>query len=534
MSKTIVAKLKEEQEDFEWYPTTNAMLSVVKTDILMRLGDNGLNILDCGAGDGRALRRISSDKDDLYAIEKSKVLIDLMPSDIFIISTEFYGSTLIDKKVDVLFCNPPYSDYAGWAEKIILEANAKMVYLIIPKRWKNVEAISNAVKQRDASVKIIGSLDFLNAERKARAEIDILAIKLYTSAAGWRDRVKADPFETWFDMEFGFDTCGEKDFSEDKEKFKDTVQNALILGANLIEALVQLYGEELKMLHENYKAVSKLNPKILKELNVDIDAIKAGLKQKIEGLKYRYWGELFDNCQKITIRLTVSSRKKLMDVLLKNTSVDFTESNIYAVVVWAVKNANKYFDTQLVGLVEDVVSKANIKLYKSNKRVFQDDEWAYCQKPDGLNKYSLEHRIVMHNKSGVARGDYGYNWDYVNGLYKGAHDFLSDICTVANNLGFQCNDGSKEFNWSSGKKYLFMLGDTDVPLMEVKAFKNRNIHIKFNTDFIKKLNIEFGRLKGWLKDKQEASKELSIPLEEVGVAFGTNYRLDKQNVSLLT
>jgi len=65
--------------------------------------------------------------------------------------------------------------------------------------------------------------------------------------------------------------------------------------------------------------------------------------------------------------------------------------------------------------------------------------------------------------------------------------------------------------------------------MTVKAFKNRNMHIKFNQDFIRTLNVEFGRLKGWLTNHIQASEELNIPVEQTEQFFKSNYRLTQGN-----
>src|SRR6056297_1509881 len=147
MTVATVQKLKDQGEDFEWYPTTDAMINVIKTDMLNHFHDYDgpydrkikvpvpVNVLDCGAGDGRVVSELANGGKK-YAIEKSPTLIDLMPEDIFMIGTEFFQSTLIDKKVKILFSNPPYSEFIQWAEKIILEANASMIYLILPTRWQ--------------------------------------------------------------------------------------------------------------------------------------------------------------------------------------------------------------------------------------------------------------------------------------------------------------------------------------------------------------------------------------------------------------
>lgn len=40
-----------------------------------------------------------------------------------------------------------------------------------------------------------------------------------------------------------------------------------------------------------------------------------------------------------------------------------------------------------------------------------------------------------------------------------------------------------------------------------------------------RLNIEFGRLQGWLKSAQEAASELDIPVEDAVQSFDSNLKL---------
>jgi len=537
--RAIVATLKEKDQDFEWYPTTNEILECVKIDMVQHFGDfdgklKGVDVLDCGAGDGRVLEYLTAGTGNMYAIEKSQVLLTKMAANIFIVGTHFEQSTLIDKKVDMVFCNPPYSQYEMWASKVIAEANAAMVYLVIPNRWKSSATIAHAIKQREASIEVIGCFDFKNAERQARAQVEILAIKLYSrrSHYGNDNKPTVDPFSVWFDNQFTFEADKVKKQESEpeiKETLKEKVRNEVVKGGGVISTLASLYNNEMSILWKNYKAVSSLDPIILYELGVDTGMIQGSLKQKIAGLKNKYWQELFENYHTITSRLTISSRKAMLNTLLKNTVVDFTESNAYAVTIWAIKNANKYYDMQLIQLVDAMIGAANIKLYKSNERTFGKEEWRYCWKPEGLSHFALELRIVLFRHGGINISSYSF--EACNGLSNRAHDFLSDICTVANNLGYFCQDRSKDFEWSSGKKNIFSANGTT--LMEVRAFKNGNMHIKFNQDFLKKLNVEFGRLKGWLKNKQEASKELEIPLGELDMCFDANFQLKSSDVPQL-
>jgi hypothetical protein len=49
--------------------------------------------------------------------------------------------------------------------------------------------------------------------------------------------------------------------------------------------------------------------------------------------------------------------------------------------------------------------------------------------------------------------------------------------------------------------------------------------VRFHPDFIRKLNVEFGRLKGWLRSKQEVVDELRISAEEAEAYFGSTAKV---------
>lgn len=532
--KALVKELKELDQDFEWYPTTQKMIDCIKKDMVQYFNQyedreiilSSVNVLDCGAGDGRVVRALANGG-KTYAIEKSRRLIKAMPAGTFIIGTEFFQTTLIDKKTDVLFCNPPYSEYIQWAQKVILEANAQMIYLILPTRWQGSNVIKKALESRETEGKVIGSYNFLDAERSARAKVNIIAIKLI-KGRGHNKYKNTDPFGIWFDENFKLKEAASPQDPAQAKTFKEKLQGQLTTGRGLAPILVGLYNKEMEHLQKMFLSVCELDPDILTELGVSSKSLKEALKQRIKGLKIKYWHELFDNYDKITKRLTHGSRKTMLEKLTNHTSIDFTESNIYAVTIWVIKNANKYYDQQLIELVENMINDANVKLYKSNKRVFTDQDWRYCgRKPNHLSHYSLELRIILHHIGGIKVTGAWSSWDYINNLSKRAHDFLDDICTIASNLGFELpaglNSAQITDEWLSNKAQNF---DS---LISVKAFKNGNLHIKFNQDFIRTLNVEFGRLKGWLTNHIQASEELSIPVKQTKKLFKANYQLTQTN-----
>jgi len=541
----LLGFLKENQQDFEWYPTTEEILSCIKNNIKERFHDRfsdneqpRVSVLDCGAGDGRALKALANGA-KMYAIEKSERLIFEMSEEIYIVGTEFHQNTIIDKKADVVFSNPPYSEYQEWATKIIKEANSTIVYLVIPNRWVDSAAIKDALSLRDCEAQVIGSFDFLNAERQARAVVDVLAIDLtegYSQYRGNREP-KIDPFTVWFDECFSINAekVDTSDYAKDlsaKATLSEKLSQELVDGKNLIQALVKLYNNQMQHLIKNYQAVGDLDSSLLKELGVSVSGLRGGLQQKITGLKSKYWNEFFNNYDRITSRLTSASRNSMLKKLQNNISIDFSESNALAVTAWAIKNANGYYDRQLVTMFESMIDQANITMYKSNLRTWGKEDWRFCRSgrgPENLSHYGLELRIVLHRYSAIEGGGYGYSFDFENGLHKDAHVYLEDLITVAENLGFTVRSSSRLKMWASNKTQEFWTDDNS-KLMDVKAFKNGNFHIKFNQLFVRRLNVEFGRLKGWLRNKAEAAEELNIPVAKVEGLFNSNHQISHTSV----
>jgi len=500
-----LALLKKDQ-DFEWYPTTDEILLTVYLNVKHEFNDDaGISIMDIGAGDGRVLTAFKGC--DWFAIEKSEPLLAEMDKNIVIVGTDFHHTTLIDKKVDVIFCNPPYSEYVDWMSKIIREANAHYVYMVVPRRWKEQPLIHEATRKRKADYKIIGTFDFLSGDRQSRVVVNIVKITLNKyDHYRYRRSVNVDPFDLWFDENFPIkDRDDSGPYKSERDKLNERLSKELVTRRNLVVALVSLYNNEMQMLLDNFKAVSRLNADVLRELSISKDGLKTALREKIKNLKTLYWQELLSKLHRITSRLTSSTRRKMIDRFSAHTSVEFNEKNIYAVVLWCIKNANVYYDEQVIEVVGDIVSKSNIKLYKSNHRTYQNDDWYYLRRDKKFKKYYLDLRIIV-NAFGAITSD---TWDAVNGLQQGAATIIDDLVTVANTFGMACQQRCNYFDWVSGRKNTFYMTNGD-PLMEVKAFKNGNLHIKFNQDFIKKLNVEFGRLKGWIKTPEDANNEMNM------------------------
>lgn len=541
--KSLIKQLKENDQDHEYYPTTPEIIGFIYQDMINEQCFGERSILDIGAGNGNFFKVLESlqppAKDEYdrnrfflkkYAIEKSPILIENMPPDIFVIGTDFQQQTLIDKEVDIIFCNPPYSEYESWMRKIISESNSKSIYMVIPERWKNSGEILSLIEKRGMEYTIIGNTDFLDSEyRQARAKVDVIRINgkdHYYSGRSYRSN-QTDPFNLWFDSFFKINAEQEKEYSYKAEtEKKEEIRSNLVKGQNLIERLEELYREDFEKLLRNYRILETLDKELFKELEINLDGLKAGLKMKIKGLKNLYWQELFNNLKTIADRLTHESRKKLLDKLLQHTSIDFTSANAYAVVIWAIKNANIYMDDQLKQVYLWMTRPENVVNYKSNERMISDD-WRYSREH---THYSLDYRLVLHGYNNFSSNTFG-RYDYPNGLNKQTHERINDLITIAANLGFTIDQNSFAFEWSPRKEIKFTSGGK--LFMSIRAYKNGNIHIKADQKFMKKLNIEAARLNGWVKSPEDASSEMDIPLHEVKELYGGNFQITGKGVLLI-
>lgn len=515
---SLVSQLKENGEDYEFYPTTDKMLMVVQQHSI-----ENRTILDIGCGNAKLKEYFPHS--DYFVIEKSKILINNLPSDVFVLGTDFDNCTLIDKKVDMIFCNPPYSEFEKWTIRIIKEGNFKEAFLIIPQRWKNDEEIKQALSQSNTLFRVVDSTDFLDAERQARAKVDIIKFTKNEFRDSW-----VDPYKNWFEETFNFKEKKDRtyDFTHANKKEKE-IKNQLINANNKIESLVNLYNDEMNRLFSSFKAICELDEETLHDIGVETRKVIESLKYKIEHTKILYWRLIFDYLDEITKRLTAESRKKLFERFNRLNQVDFNESNIQAVVIWVLKNASILFDEQLVDLYKEFTTPDNIIKYKSNQRVFKRNEYWNSKFEDKktVSHYCLSYRMVVDSLY------FQSSCSWKEEIDKGkAQTIVDDLSVIANNLGFEV--ASKDIATTFGEKYYIM--GKNKPLIEFKVYKNGNTHIKLDIEFCKAMNVEVSRLLGWIQNKQDIENEFPEEYKGASKYYGANFRysLDKPNVKLLT
>ncbi|MBF4405701.1 DUF4942 domain-containing protein, partial [Vibrio anguillarum] len=130
-------------------------------------------------------------------------------------------------------------------------------------------------------------------------------------------------------------------------------RHAMIKNDGLVNALVEHYNVTIDGYFQQYYAISQLDDELLSEMNVSIDNVKKAFQLRISSLKDRYWKELFDHLTVITDKLTSASRETLLKKITDNAHVDFTISNAHSIVLWMLKHANSYYNSQLIDTVQN-------------------------------------------------------------------------------------------------------------------------------------------------------------------------------------
>jgi hypothetical protein len=531
--------LTQNNEDFEWYPTTDEIFAAMKKDILslfknetvgrwrdrdffdtreLRSNESGYiyvdkgkkigiirSFLDVGAGDGRVFPQINGEGIEIenrYGIEISQPFADnlLMKDDVFLIGRDFFKTSLMDKRFSVIFSNPPYSIYQSWIIRLLKEANFVVMYLVIPVRWDHNREIMHHMGLYD--VDNLGEYDFLDGDRPARARVNLIRVikrrdpnsDIHGHEYG-EFNFEEDAFDRWIHEHIGSFEEPELELPEEKD---------LKLKNDDIGDLVENYEYEMASLLQAFKALGSLPARIVSDLGMDKYKIVKQIKKNIAGLKDKYWHAAFDKLNVINSRLTKNTRNEMLTRMAEFKTLDFNEENIYSIVLWVIKNFNKYTGQQIIEVFDKLTSQSYIKAYKSNVHWLKDN-WRYTQGKGKPEKYILDYRLVTR----CYVDHIGYS------VYQ-RDSILEDLKVICGSLGYQIpaweqvdysQDGSlQEFHTSSKN-------NREVAFT-ARLYKNQNLHLKINEKIMLRFNIEVARLRHWINGPKDIEREYDVPEKE--------------------
>lgn len=529
----LVAQLKADEQDFEWYPTTEKMLECIVNDMRsnIRLDFDDCNLLDIGAGDcrlGKLMVACQSDKEfrnpvrcleHYFVIEKAfahlKAINDFRPA--VLVGTDFYDTDLTSIDAHITFCNPPYSQFVEWTCRILTTVKSPIVYMVIPERWQQSTEIKKALASRkDIEFEVLLTDDFLDGERQARAKIEVVRFSMIKKGA-YDDKYTIKRYSL-DENDPTAQLLGLLD-KEPSEPIKPKTSQELqvIFEQDKLTGLINDYNYQRHILSNDLQTIQCLSADLMNRLGIGTSNIVQKLRADLNALKLTYWQAFFNCYEPIKSRLTAKSREHLYRYLRDNSQLEFTYTNCQAVTIIAIHRANSYFESQLKELFENFACADNLANYKSNQKVFSDGDYRYqtsrdSNKADYYHHTALEYRLV---NSYYART----SWDFDNT----ANNIVNDLAVVARTLGFNIPSFSvrKETGefveseqrltaYSSklvvGEKYQVVNDCDDVVLFDIKFFKKGTYHIRLNQEFCLRLNVALGKLYGWLRDEQDLSE----------------------------
>lgn len=557
-TQQLVKEAIKNGEDFEFYPTTDEIIETVMKDWEISVHDrrspgsssSTIKVMDIGAGSGKVLDAFLAlkAKNEWYckmhtlAVEKSQTLIRHLVKSHRVVGTDFYHQTFMALETDVVFCNPPYKDYEAWICKILSTINTRLMYLVIPSRWKNNKEIQRALQRRGDTAKVLGSFDFLESEdRKARAHVDIVRIE--------SDVTSDSLFNNFFQDRFG-DLIESAEKADEKrakqEKEEQQRKSDLVPRYGLAHALVILYDEELTRIRENYQKAASLDVELLQDIGTSLHNIIEHLYTRMTTLRVFYWRKIFEQMPEIRLRLTEKNRNEMKSLFEECEQIDFTLPNILAVVCWIVEHANSYTDSQIVEVFDHMVGDANITNYKSNAKVYKSNKWGYFRETP--EKIKLNYRLVL-GWGGINNGK-TFRCDK-DRITLQAAEKMNDLMVMCRCLGFHGDPNDVRlshyghyleekdsigrqkhtvYRWSSGKSEVFYDNEGQV-MFEVKCFYNGNMHVRLAGHIALALNVAAGKLKGWIFTADQAAEELQD--RKAAAVFNQSVRLGTESLPLL-
>ena len=199
-------------------------------------------------------------------------------------------------------------------------------------------------------------------------------------------------------------------------------------------------------------------------------------------------------------------------------SVDFTPSNLYVMIVWVIKNYNKFTEQQMIDLFYALSCPANVQNYVSNKRVFEEFRSRWGETPRSSH-YTLDYRIVCTEYA--LPGEGWHSWD--NHIEYACRTKIEDVCAVANSLGFQTGEIQLPETW--GKRGTVYMADEKTVLFAFRCYLNRNVHIKFNIELMKALNVAVARKLGWIRKPSDIAQEFPPEMAKGAERYFNCFRL---------
>jgi hypothetical protein len=118
-------------------------------------------------------------------------------------------------------------------------------------------------------------------------------------------------------------------------------------------------------------------------------------------------------------------------------------------------------------------------------------------------------------------GEGWHTWD--NHIEYACRTKIEDVCAVANSLGFLA--GEIQLPETRGKRGAVYMADEKTVLFAFRCYLNRNVHIKFNIELMKALNVAVARKLGWIRKPSDLAQEFPPEMAKGAERYFDCFRL---------
>ena len=533
--KTLINELKDNGEDFEFYPTPKDVMHKIASDANRMLSKiepvnpEQVTILDPCCGDGRAVAALtealsykSSDWGSFrynaeiktLGIECSAILHNRvrngdLPVKVNLIGTDAFQTELALTGADVVLVNPPYSEAVAWMGHILTHVTNGVVYFVVPQgKWQHVVDAHAATFDHET----IHTFDFREAERAARVTVDVVRMVCTKK----RDEMISDSFGFQWpdDNEQSVDDLG---MQADEEK---VMQYAIDTGRPLTEALEHGYIQRQQSVSSAFHAIADIDGRVFRALGITRSEIVGQFIKEQKRLRRDYWRRFLDHFEPVSKRIISKYREDWAERMMLE-SAPFTVANMEMIAGNIIEDVIDIRDKQVAWMFDELTGDKGWKTYKSTARMMDGDmramrSFRYEAKERGWC-WHLDYRIVagFFNSQACAYKSV-VGWD--------TERKFNDFNTVIRSLGYKVepfvvdNRDIRLRTWEQvwGKTP----DDEDVMLYEFKVFKNGSVHMRFDVDVMRKINVIASRYKGWVHTPAEYAEETGDKNPEVVKLFG--------------
>lgn len=313
-------------------------------------------------------------------------------------------------------------------------------------------------------------------------------------------------------------------YDSSEHGLKKLTSSEIVATAKNIFEMEKLYKSERKSIIDCFKQLDTISTTAIYEIGITREDLERQLEEKLQSLNHRFWNALFQNVFDAEGQFALKAKQIAMDQVfgrddsaLKNMPFSAENAKFFTNRLYELLDQRSSGD--FIELIKCAISPMNVTPYTSNPInldtvKWEDDEyWVTEEDREALGCCRFNKKIVSTQLFGrrVGYSEYDIRGSQVS---RDINNILLDTATLAQQVGITDLDtesmGDSQASLRNRIDVLSTNGNSKNPVFSTTLYKNGKLHLTLSDEFALRLNIVFGKSKGWLSDAKQAYKELDI------------------------